>query len=281
VVDVFGADTPVENIRRADFDRLVEKLKKRKTPGGGRLSPGTINRYLAVGSAVLAYAQAHDYIVGAPKVPWQQEAGHRIHWLTSEAEEAVHAAIVAEGRADEALALRVLTATGMRWSEFATLTEGQIDGEWIKLNKTKTNTPRDVPIEPALARALREMVRRRGVPQYYTFRKTLKRALKSAGQSEELSVHCLRHTTATRLVHGAVNLSVVKDFLGHASLSTTLKYTHVSKGLLQQARKKISPRAGQMAQTDPLALEQAIQKVTENAHETPSTPAIEFGLTDW
>lgn len=271
VEEVFGADAPVESIRRADFDRLVDKLKKRKAPGGGRLSPGTINRYLALASAVLAYAQEHDYIVGAPKVPWQQEAGRRIHWLTSEAENAVHASIRAEGRLDEALTLRVLTATGMRWGEFATLTLEQIEGEWVKLNKTKTDTPRDVPIDPELGAALRDMIARGAVPQYHTFRKTLKRALKSAGKSEALSIHCLRHTTATRLVQAGVNLAVAKDFLGHRSLNTTLRYTHLVKEQLVEARKKLSPHAGQSAQE----VEKAMREIAAPQAKVEPATALE------
>ncbi len=253
VVDVFGADTPVSNIDRAAFERLVTKLKSRKAPkhGGGRLSPATINRYLAVASAVLRYARAHDYIRGLPEIPWQQEAGTRIHWLTAEAEQAVHAALLADGRVAEALTMRVLTATGMRWSEFATLTPGQVAGDWIKLDHTKTNTPRDVPIDVELGAELLAMVKAKRVPNYHTFRKYLKRALKSAGQSAGLGVHSLRHTTATRLVHGNVNLSVVKDYLGHANLNTTLKYTHVSPQLLQDAMKILSPHAGQTAKIAP------------------------------
>ncbi|MHB8392436.1 MAG: tyrosine-type recombinase/integrase, partial [Acidobacteriaceae bacterium] len=242
-----------------------------------KLNPGTINRYLSAASAVLTYARKREYIVGAPAIPWQVEAGRRIHWLTADAERAVGAAMLKEGRADEALTLRVLTATGMRWSEFAGLGEGQIEGTWIKLDVSKTDTPRDIPITPELAAELKSLEARGGVPQNYTFRKTQKLALKTAGQSEDLTPHCLRHTTATRLVHADVNLSVVKDFMGHSSLNTTLKYTHVSKQLLQDALEKVSPHAGQSVKNAPQGTNDNQQEVPANQGEVEATPGIEPG----
>jgi integrase len=243
VIGVIRSDTPITAVRTTDYDRLVQSLKGR--PGvKGKLTGATINRYLAVASAVLAFARKRAYVIGTPVVPWQEEDGHRVHWLPEEAEDSVAAFMLSCGQREAALTLRVLIATGLRWGEFESLTPDMIVGEWVKLDKTKTNTPRDVPIDPFLAGELRTMLAEKRSPPYYTFRKLLKAALKSAGQSEALTVHCLRHTTATRLVHAGVNLSVVKDYLGHSSLTTTLKYTHVTASLLADASKILSPRAG-------------------------------------
>lgn len=253
VVDVLGADTPIEDVKTTDLDRLVQTLKKRPVRGGKKMSAGTINRYLSNVSAVLSFAERRGYRSSSIRIPWQKEDGKRIHWLTDEQEEALGKLMIAEGRPDEELTLRVLTSTGMRWGEFEGLTERQIildkEDAWINLDATKTDTPRDVPIEPDMARELASLVKRKAVPQYYTFRATLKRALKNAGQNPALSIHCLRHTTATRLVLGDVNLAIVKDFLGHKSINTTMRYTHVTKQSLQDAMKKISPHAGQSAET--------------------------------
>lgn len=245
-----GKDTLIADVRATDLDRLVGSLKNR--PGiKGKLSAGTINRYLAAASAVLTFAKKRAYIVGVPSVPWQKEAGHRIHWLTAEQEDAVVAALHPIDReGNMALTVRVLIATGLRWSEFASLEPGMVADGWIKLTATKTDTPRDVPIDADLASDLRRMLTADTAPGYDTFRHYFKAALKTAGQSDAISIHSLRHTTATRLVHGGVNLAVVKDFMGHSSLNTTLKYTHVTKSLLSEASKILSPRAGQSTQNE-------------------------------
>ena len=49
------------------------------------------------------------------------------------------------------------------------------------------------------------------------------------------SVHKLRHTTASMMIQNDVNLLVIKELLGHESVSTTQIYAHIAEGAVQQA----------------------------------------------
>ncbi len=253
VVARIGPRKPVREICTKDLDNLVADLKRR--PGrSGRLSEGTVNRYLSAISAVLTFAKERKYLTDVPTVPWQTEGGKRLHWVTEDAEDAICAHMLEHERYSSALTVRALAASGMRWGELETLEPEQIDipadptqQAWVRLWETKTDDPRSIPIDRELARDLKALVAKNGVPNHSTFSKHYKAALKSAGQSPKLCVHSLRHSTATRLVQKGVHLAVVQRFLGHKAIQTTMRYVKVADSDLEAASKKLSPRAGYSA----------------------------------
>lgn len=235
------------------LDKVVADLEKRPAKGRAQhslLSPATINRYLSAASAILTFARVRDPHLPGCVVPWKQETGHRRHWLSDEQEATLVRWLVGAGYLAEALTVRVLCASGLRWGEFSSVDAYACQGEWIKLDKTKTDTPRDVPIPEELNAKFCTMIRRDERPKYTPMRRHLKAAVKACGYAPELGIHNLRHTLASRLIQDGQPLSIVKDYLGHADIKTTEKYVHVEKSSLLKAMRNRHPHRGGTGQND-------------------------------
>lgn len=166
---------------------------------------------------------------------------------------------------DRAL-LEVLYGAGLRVSEACGLSLSDVDvpGRVLRvLGKGKKE--RLCPLNPGAAEALRRWLARRGEllasrrrgqdarAVFLNFRggrltpRSVARHLdtyaRAAGLVRHVSPHALRHSYATHLLAGGADVRTIQELLGHASLSTTQRYTHVGVELLQAVYDKAHPHA--------------------------------------
>ena len=169
------------------------------------------------------------------------------------------------GARDRAI-LETLYSCGIRVSELVGLTDGDIDFTLGILKVFgKGRKERIVPIgEKALA-ALREYLPQRDgiiaglllseskAPIFINHRggrltsrsvaRILQKHILKCGLLRKVSPHALRHSFATHLLDAGADLRAIQELLGHVSLSTTQRYTHVSVDKLMEVYDRAHPRA--------------------------------------
>jgi integrase/recombinase XerD len=169
----------------------------------------------------------------------------------------------ATGRRDRAL-LELLYATGCRASEVSALRLTDVHlGESFCTCRGKGDKERVVPLGRRAIAAVREWIdgprrdfaaRAAGAPAWAILSSRGNRLSRMriweivrehaarAGIPPEIGPHTLRHSFATHLVAGGVDLRHVQEMLGHASIATTQRYTHVDAGRLKGVHGKFHPR---------------------------------------
>jgi integrase/recombinase XerC len=160
------------------------------------------------------------------------------------------------GRRDRAI-LEVLYASGVRVAELSGLDVEDVDlrdGSVRVLGKGRKE--RIVPLGGKAVEALRQYLGPREGSRGALFRnarggrltvrslhRVVRARARAAGLAGRVTPHTLRHTFATHLLDAGADLRLIQELLGHARLSTTQRYTHVSADRLAKVYDAAHPRA--------------------------------------
>jgi len=219
--------------------RTIEQFQTERLKKGNK--PATANRLLATLSHMFTKAVDWDMIdevalKGIRRVKLLPENNKRLRYLSKEECNNLRDAC------DEHLRPIVVTAlnTGCRKGEILSLrwdTHIDLRHGFILLDKTKNGERREIPINGTLKAVFQGLARRIDIPYvffdhatgkpYKDVKKSFSTACRKGG-IKDFRFHDLRHTFASHLVMAGVDITTVKELLGHKDIKMTLRYAHLA-----------------------------------------------------
>jgi len=145
------------------------------------------------------------------------------------------------------LIISMLYSSGLRVSELVNLKVSDLNFDekvgWVR--KGKGSKDRIFTVSEALSKEVKEYLQ--GRENVYLFskekplttrniQKIIFGTRKRSGINKKITPHTLRHTYATHLLENGVDIRMIQELLGHASLSTTQLYSHVSSDLIKKIK---------------------------------------------
>ena len=265
LLNVLGKDAPIKNVTTEDLRFCVAKLSDEKK------SNATVNRFIAATRTFFAYCRKFGYLESNPALELKtvRIPVHIPRFLTApEIDKLCSLPVTNEllwETRDKAL-FEVLYSTGCRVSEVVSLKISDLQGgNSYAIVRGKGNKERKVFFEIQAREALKVYFEDRkkrfsseGIQDNspYVFvnqkggslstggvRYILSRYSGAEGLNHHVSPHALRHTFATAMLGNGADVRAVQEMLGHSSISTTQRYTHITTEKLIDIYNKAHPHS--------------------------------------
>ena len=252
-------EKPLENITHVDVRLFLARMKEKK------FSKRSVARKMACLRSFFKFLCREGYIKASPaaglqtpklekKLPLFLDTGQVVKLVESPDPSDVY------GLRDRAI-LETLYSSGIRVSELVGLNRENVDfisGVLKVYGKGKKE--RLAPIGDRALRAMRNYLEKLGTSSIKekkavflnkskrrmtdrAVRRVVEKYIRKTSLNEKISPHSLRHSFATHLLDRGADLRSVQELLGHANLSTTQIYTHVTPERLKSIYDKVHPRA--------------------------------------
>lgn len=269
LLEHLAGDAEVEHgIEEIDIALLRAWLAAEHERGTSR---STLARRAAAARAFTCWAHARGFLATDPgprlRIPRKQRQLPSV-LRRDQAESALRSSEARGGQEDpvslrDHAVLELLYATGVRVSELCGLDRGDVDHERLVLRVVgKGDRQRTVPFGTPADRALRRWLAsgrsrlersgsgdalflgvRGGRLNPRSARRIVYESVGTVRDATRIGPHGLRHSAATHLLEGGADLRSVQELLGHATLSTTQLYTHVTVERLKAIHERTHPRS--------------------------------------
>lgn len=251
----------------------LARLSTASNPRQGQYAKSSIGRKLAAIRAFFAWLVRSKQLeinpaelIATPKREQRLPFHLNIDQMVALVDAPAHQAGEEQRKSRDTAILELLYSSGLRVSELSNLTIGDIDRAAGMVRVLgKGSKERIVPVGVAALAALERYLAERGgldetAPLFLGSRggrinrravaELVKRWSNAITTFKSVSPHTLRHTFATHLLEAGADLRSIQELLGHSSLSTTQKYTHVGIDRLLEVYDKAHPRAQEQKKGD-------------------------------
>ncbi len=257
-----GKDTPIQDITLEDLRSCIATLSMKNS------APATINRFVSSVRSLFAYCRNFHYIKINPAFELKsvKQPKHLPRFMTSDevdklCAQPVKYELLWQTR-DHAL-FELLYSTGCRLSEVVLLREKDFDSDYSSAIVTgKGSKERRVYLEKDARLAVKLYIqdKRKRFPDskeehlFVNWRGKalsnrgiawiIKRYSGAEGTKHHVNPHAFRHTFATAMLSAGADIRLVQELLGHSSISTTQRYTHINTDRLIEMYNKAHPHGG-------------------------------------
>lgn len=221
---VFGAKTDIEDITTNRIDDWIVRMKQQ-----GKAA-STINKYLNVVSRSLRLAHEQERLSKLPKIRRQKEPEGKIRYYSKDEEQLILLTLKSWGKDYLYDAAIVACDTGFRAGELLKIEDNlhKLGNRWAAHVANRKNGG-DLSI-PLTDRSL-EILNRRRFTKHPSKDSTCRRVwarLRNQLHLEDTCWHTWRHTCASRLVQGGMDIYKVKEWMGHKDIKQTMRYAHLA-----------------------------------------------------
>lgn len=232
-INFFGANVYVSEINTQRVADFIDHLKKTNNANG------TINRKLSALSRALRYAMQCEALDKMPYIPRMKEAVGRLRFLSKDEEVEILNLLTLWSDQDSHDAISMLLDTGMRCGELLKLEGKDVRNNQITIWDTKNGTDHTIPLTQRASRIVSERIAQHGrgllFPMPYTRLRDRFQRVVDHLEIDDVSLHTLRHTFASRLVQKGVSIQTVSKLLNHSTIQITMRYAHLAPSNLRDA----------------------------------------------
>lgn len=221
---VFGSKTNIEKVTTTKIDDWIVRLKQ-----NGKAA-STINKHLNVMSVSLRLAHDQERLSKMPKIRRQAEPEGKLRYYSKDEEQLILLTLKSWGQDYLYDAAIVACDTGMRAGELLKFdtTLHNLGNRWgVYIPDRKNGKPLLLPITNRVHKILQTRQFDKHPSKDSTCRRVWAR-LRNQLHLDDCNWHTWRHTCASRLVQGGMDIYKVKEWMGHKDIKMTMRYAHLA-----------------------------------------------------